>query len=130
MEKIIEINGVLYQRVDTESAAGVPKGIVNLTSDDVCMYNGLVYEDDLFCFEATRCLDRDHQPYSTFEIEFTDKRGADRSDWNKEYIDNPEFLKDLLKGDDSVERECLEIMEEYQMDGLKSLLLYIEVIGW
>lgn len=131
MENIIEINGIRYQRVDTESEVNVPeKGIDRITSDDVCAYNGLVYEDDIFCFEATKFLDKDGVPYEDFYVEFTNKLIDRSSRWDTEYMDSSEFFKGLLEGDDESEEMCLEIMNEYQMGGLKSLLLYIEEIGW
>ena len=56
---------------------------------DIIFYDGAVYEDNDYCIEASR-----DKEYNSISIEVYDKNTN-----TKEYIDNEDYLKYVIKGD-------------------------------
>ena len=55
---------------------------------DIIFYDGAVYEDDYYCIEASR--DK--------ECKWIDIEVLDKNTNTKDYIDNEDYLKDVIKG--------------------------------
>ena len=91
----IQINGVWYIREDQAQE--------NLIELDPIKFEGVVVEDNNFCFEATRILRDSGDPYDDIDIKFTDKRIEpfkeehwDSNSWMRGILDNnPDSLKEL-----------------------------------
>ena len=56
---------------------------------DIIFYDGAVYENDDYCIEATR-----HKGFHGIYLEIDNKNTG-----KKEYVDNEDYLKDVIKGD-------------------------------
>jgi hypothetical protein len=80
----IQVNGVWYIR---EDQAQKPIEL------DPTEFEGIVVEDDKFCFEATRIRRSSGGYYDDIDIEFTDKRVKP---WKEEHWDSTAWLKGIL----------------------------------
>jgi hypothetical protein len=115
----IQIDGVWYVKEDTIDH-GPEKEL------DVTCFEGMVTEDDKYCFEVTRIMRDDGETfYPGVSIKFTNKTS------NKiEYWDSDEWLIGVLEADpDSIESasECLD------PNGLKLFRQFVSKIkerGW
>ena len=56
---------------------------------DIIFYDGAVYENDDYCIEASR-----DKEYKWISVEIYDKNTG-----KKEYVDNEDYLKDVIKGE-------------------------------
>jgi hypothetical protein len=91
----IQINGVWYIREDQAQE--------NAIELDPIKFEGVVVENNEFCFEATRTRKDSYSYYDDIAIKFTDKRvkpwredNWDSNSWMKGVLDNnPDFLKEL-----------------------------------
>ena len=77
MKDRIQIDGVWYIKENKQEPL------------DIIFYDGAVYEDDDYCIEATR-----HKGFHGIYVEVKDKNTGE-----KEYIDNEDYLKYVIKGD-------------------------------
>lgn len=108
MEERIQINGEWYVR---ESSKETEKPEKTIALPDPSHYEGLVWENDHYCFDVTRSSDE----WKTLLVEFTDKRGG-RPNWITEIWDNPEFMVGILDGD----ADCLKFAREtMDADGIR-----------
>ena len=100
MKNRIEIDGVWYTREDNTTPEVIPRLEPSIS------YEGLVFESDLYCFEATRLRDDDGEFYDKeCSIKFTDKK-IDID--NSEYWDNAEWMIGILNNDPEAIEEALE----------------------
>jgi hypothetical protein len=77
MKDRVQIDGVWYIKENKQEPL------------DIIFYDGAVYEDDDYCIEAYR-----DKEYNSISIEVKDKNTG-----KKEYIDNEDYLKYVIKGD-------------------------------
>jgi hypothetical protein len=95
MKDRIEINGIWYVKEKPDSFSPIEL--------DPTKFEGIVVEDDKFCFEATRILRDSGDPYDDINIKFTDKTIKpfkedywDGKSWMKGILNNnPDSLKEL-----------------------------------
>jgi hypothetical protein len=128
MENRIEINGVWYVR----EGAMPPQGII-LSSKDVTHYNGVVYETDTLCLEASRIY-MDYEMgsiHTDVVIEVTFKTpGTPMKDWKKEYWDSMAFFLGVLDGDvDSLASLDKDLTPE-QVSVFRAFISYLHEIFW
>ena len=91
MKDRIEINGVWYIKETNSTPTLTPK------LEPSVSFEGLVFESDLYCFEATRLRDDDGEFYDKqCDIKFTDKN---LKDTEPEYWDNSGWMVEFLKND-------------------------------
>ena len=77
---------------------------------DIIFYDGAVYENDDYCIEASR-----DKEYKWISVEIYDKNTN-----TKEYVDNEDYLKDVIKG------EAVDFMNEELLRNFLINLNWIE----
>jgi len=77
MEDRVQIDGIWYIKENKQEPL------------DIIFYDGAVYEDDDYCIEASR-----DKEYNSISVEIYDKNTG-----KKEYIDNEDYIKGVIKGD-------------------------------
>jgi len=108
----IQIDGVWYIR---EHIAQKPIEL------DPTEFEGIVVEDDKFCFEATRIL-RDYGGYyDDINIKFTDKR---IKPWKEENWDNNIWMKGVLNN----EPVSFEELPDMGSDGIRFLQAFLQLL--
>ena len=131
MENRIQINGVWYVMETPEHKNPIS---YEIDEDKLTYAQSCVYENDKYCFEATRIykdFDLDIFYIDILDIEFTDKRGG-KNNWITEHWDSIMWFNSVLASNpDSIEtaREsmCHEGVETF-ISFLKILLLKNK--GW
>jgi hypothetical protein len=108
----IEINGVWYVRENPEET------IIIDTTD----YYGCVYENESFCFDATKLESDD-----TIDIEITDKR---KTPWETHHYDSQPFLIGILDGDIEVKSTNVDILGLRGHNYLKKFLETLRIKKW
>lgn len=108
----IEINGVWYVREIPEETIVI----------DATNYSGCVYEDESFCFDATK-LDSD----DSIDIEITDKR---TKPWKTHHYDSLPFLIGILHGDNEVKSTNIDILGLKGHNYLKRFLETLKDKKW
>jgi predicted adenine nucleotide alpha hydrolase (AANH) superfamily ATPase len=78
MKDRIQIDGVWYVKENKPAPL------------DIIFYDSAVYEDNDYCIEASR--DKESLKYINIEV-------IDKKTNTKEYIDNKDYLKDVMNGD-------------------------------
>ena len=112
MKNRIEIDGVWYTREDNTTPEVKPR------LESSIAFEGLVFESDLYCFEATRLRDDDGEFYNNqCDIQFTNKK-LDID--NSEHWDNTEWMIEFLNNDPEAIFEaskslCPRGMEEFRV---------------
>jgi hypothetical protein len=121
MQDRIEINGVWYVRED----------LANTQEEDFELSFSLhaLYEDDKYCWEATRLYKDGSQTdfYEDIDIKFTDKRVKP---WKEDHWDSNQWFKEVINNDS-------EALEELSKDlcssGVKTFRLFLNKLkeeGW
>lgn len=114
MENRIQINGVWYVREDQQD---IP--VLSIDDSDITNFEGCVYENVDFCWEATRIKRDDGSLYKGVDIKFTNKRGM--RPWTDQYWDNnPWFLgvynnhpDALVEAHESMGKEDTEVFRAF-----------------
>ena len=121
MQDRIEINGVWYIRED----------LANNQEEDFELSFALhaLYEDDKYCWEATRLYKDDTKSsfYDDIDIKFTDKRVKP---WKEDHWDNNFWMKGVLDNDPESMRDAKESMCD---NGIKTFKLFLNKLkeeGW
>ena len=125
MKDRIEIDGVWYTReIETPKT---PKVIPQL--EPSISYEGLVFESDLYCFEATRLRDAlDGGFYDKqCDIQFTNKK-LDID--NIEYWDNTEWMIECLSNDPEAIEEALKSLCPRGMEEFRVVLKELAENDW
>jgi hypothetical protein len=108
----IQIDGVWYVR---ETVALAP---IKLNPTE---FEGIIVEDNNFCFEATRIL-RDYGGYyDDINIKFTDKR---IKPWKEENWDNNIWMKGVLNN----EPVSFEELPDMGSDGIRFLKAFLQYL--
>jgi hypothetical protein len=129
MENRIQINGVWYVKEDQTPTTVSP---YEIDEDKLTYSESCVYENDKYCFEATRIF----QEYDLgkfygdiLDIEFTDKRGG-KNNWITEQWDNIQWLNGVLeRNHDSIET----LRESMCFEGVETFILFLKILerkGW
>jgi hypothetical protein len=89
----IQIEGVWYVREDQ-----IEKNPIKL---DPVKFEGIIFENESFCFEVTRIHKDNGDYYKDVDIKFTDKR---IKPWKEDHWDNNTWMRGVLNNDpDSLE---------------------------
>ena len=129
MEYKIQINGVWYVKEDQTPTTAISYEIDEnkLTYSESC-----VYENDKYCFEATRIFqDYDLSKFYTdiLDIEFTDKRGG-KGKWIIEKWDNLLWINGVLERN---EHSIESIRKSLCHEGVETLISFLKILknkGW
>ena len=113
MQDRIEINGVWYIKED----------LAKNQEEDIELIFSLqaLYEDDKYCWEATRLYKDDTKSsfYEDIDIKFTDKR---EKPFKEDYWDNNAWMKGVLSNDPESMTHARESMCD---DGVKTFKLFL-----
>jgi hypothetical protein len=108
----IQIDGVWYVR---ETVALAP---IKLNPTE---FEGIIVEDNYFCFEATRILRDSGGYYDDINIKFTDKR---IKPWKEENWDNNIWMKGVLNN----EPVSFEELPDMGSDGIRFLQAFLQYL--
>jgi hypothetical protein len=126
MENRIKIDDVWYVREDA-----IDDPMDHLEAEEIEMkvisFDGRVFETDLYCFEATRLYDDDDTPYKSCEIKVTDKRVKP---WKDEYLDNPIWFIEVLRGDPESMKQAYEIFDKQGIAEFRAFVRDLISVGW
>lgn len=123
MKDRIKIDGVWYVREDISEKVSKPKKEISLTE-----FCGMVYENEDYCWEATRLYKDDKTFYEGIDIKFTDKRKE--KPWFEDHWDNNEWFKGLLKRNPDSLNFANEVMDEEGVEEFIELLKVLEKKNW
>ena len=122
MKNRIEIDGVWYTREDNTTPEVIPQLEPSIS------YEGLVFESDLYCFEATRLRDDAGNFYDKHcDIKFTDKK-LDID--NSEHWDNVDWMNAVLNNDAEAIDEANESLCSQGLVEMKEVLSELAENGW
>ena len=122
MKNRIEIDGVWYTREDNTTPEVKPR------LESSIAFEGLVFESDLYCFEATRLRDDDGEFYDKqCDIQFTNKK-LDID--NIEYWDNTEWMIEFLSNDPEAIFEASKSLCPRGMEEFRVVLKELAEKGW
>jgi len=127
MKNRIEIDGVWYIREDNTTPEVKPQ------LEPSIAYEGLVFESDLYCFEATRLRDDDGEFYDKeCSIKFTDKsKYSGLGDVEIEEIwDNAEWMIGILNNDPEAIEEALESLCSRGIEEFRVVVRELAEKGW
>jgi hypothetical protein len=113
----IQVNGVWYVR---ETAALAPIEL------DPTEFEGIVVEDDKFCFEATRIRRDSGGFYDDIDMKFIDKRVKP---FKEEHWDSNAWMKGILNNNPDSHKELPDIGSE----GIRFLQAFLQLLidkGW
>ena len=122
MKNRIEIDGVWYTREDNTTPEVKPR------LEPSIAFEGLVFESDLYCFEATRLRDDEGEFYNKqCDIQFTDKK-VDID--NSEHWDNAEWMIGILNNDPEAIEEALESLCSQGIEEFRVVVKELAEKGW
>jgi len=127
MKNRIEIDGVWYIREDNTTPEVKPQ------LEPSIAYEGLVFESNLYCFEATRLRDDDGEFYDKeCSIKFTDKsKYSGLGDVEIEEIwDNAEWMIGILNNDPEAIEEALESLCSRGIEEFRVVVRELAEKGW
>ena len=125
MKNRIEIDGVWYTREDNTTPEVKPR------LEPSIAFEGLVFESDLYCFEATRLRDDDGEFYDKeCSIKFTDKSIIHDIDKFQEYWDNAEWMIGILNNDPEAIEEALESLCSQGIEEFRVVVKELAEKGW
>jgi len=123
MERI-QVNGEWYIKE-------TPPEVVEPVELDFTHTESLIYETDKYCFEVSRIYrDDDITFYNGIDIQFTDKRSADRTNWIEEYWDNNSFYIGVYENDESCIADALESMDQEGITTLQQIVKQLIEKEW
>jgi len=122
MKNRIEIDGVWYTREDNTTPEVKPQ------LESSIAFEGLVFESDLYCFEATRLRDDNGEFYDKqCDIQFTNKK-LDID--NSEHWDNTEWMIGFLSNDPEAIFEASKSLCPRGMEEFRVVLKELAEKGW
>ena len=122
MKNRIEIDGVWYTREDILSPEVKPR------LEPSIAFEGLVFESDLYCFEATRLRDDEGEFYDKqCDIKFINKK-TDTND--PEYWDNSEWMVKFLSNDPEAIAEAKELLCSQGIEEFRVVVKELAEKGW
>jgi hypothetical protein len=129
MENRIQINGVWYVMETPEHKNPIS---YEIDEDKLTYSQSCVYENEKYCFEATRIFqDYDLGKFYTdiLDIEFTDKRGG-KGKWVIEKWDNLLWFDGILERDEYLIESIGKLMCHEGIETLISFLKILKNKGW
>ena len=126
----IQIDGEWYVK---ESSLPTPKEVINeITDEETTHFQGIVWESDKWCFEATKIFKDPHiELYDGLDIKVTDKRPASRKDWiEHETMDNETWMFDVINGTRESMVEANKIFDQNGINEFRSFLRYLIKEEW
>jgi hypothetical protein len=124
MEYRIQINGVWYVKEDQTPTTAIS---YEIDEDKLTYSESCVYENEKYCFEATRIF----QEYDSgkfyddiLDIEFTDKRGG-KEKWITEQWDNLLWFDGILERDEYVIESIGKLMCH---EGIETLISFLKIL--
>jgi hypothetical protein len=93
---------------------------------DPTKFEGIVVEDDKFCFEVTKMLKDSGEYYDDVDMKFTDKRVKP---WKEEHWDNNAWLEGILNNNPDSHKELPDIGSE-GIRFLQAFLQYLKDEEW
>lgn len=117
MEGRIKINGEWYVR----------EGHTNEIEWDVTLFNGRVYESNLYCFEVNQGVRDDGSAYENCDIEITDKR---EKPWKVEYVDNMNWAVGVLDNNPVSMYEAESMFCSQGLLEFRSVVRDLIKVGW
>jgi hypothetical protein len=127
MKNRIEIDGVWYTREDNTTPEVIPR------LEPSIAFEGLVFESDLYCFEATRLRDDDGEFYDKeCSIKFTDKsKYSGLGDVEiGEIWDNAEWMIGILNNNPEAIEEALESLCSQGIEEFRVVVKELAEKGW
>ena len=122
MKDRIEINGVWYIKETNSTPTLTPK------LEPSVSFEGLVFESDLYCFEATRLRDDEGEFYDKqCDIKFIDKN---LKDTEPDHWDNSEWMVEFLKDEPEAIEEAEKSLCSQGMLEFKSVVKELSEKGW
>ena len=127
MENRIEINGVWYVKEDTTEKEidfpGIP--------EDPTFFQGVVWEDDRYCFEVHRLTEEDgYASGGDCLIQYTIKVGP-KDEWENDMIDSITFMKGLFNRDEnSLKAAREEGFSEDFIQNLRNVIAELIKLNW
>jgi hypothetical protein len=112
MKDRIEINGIWYVKEKPDSFSPIEL--------DPVEFEGVVVENDYFCFEATRIC-RDNGGHYGLDIKFTDKR---IKPFKEDYWDNDSWMKGILNNNP----DSLKELPDIGSDGIRFLQAFLQFL--
>jgi hypothetical protein len=113
----IEINGIWYVREDMSTNVEI--------ANEVTIFEGAVWEDDMWCFEAARIKKEDGSFYDGFSIDVLNKKTE-----KKDYIDNMFYMDGLIEGLDESIKDAKIYLDDRGINSLISFIKYLKNEGW
>lgn len=131
MENRIQINGVWYVREDEETNVHevYPEDIKESVTQNIVWLEGVVYEDDDYCWEASRIY-RDfvkREFHSDIDIKFTDKR---IKPWKEELWDHNGWMFGVYSNNPESMVEVNKAMDKLGVKRFQSFLEILVEKGW
>ena len=125
MKDRIEIDGVWYTREDSTSPKVKPQ------LEPPTSFEGLVFESDLYCFEATRLRDDTGEFYDKeCSIKFTDKSIIHDIEKYQEHWDNVEWMNGVITNEPESIDEAMKSLCSQGLLELKEVLKELAERGW
>ena len=127
MKNRIEIDGVWYTRENNTTPEVKPR------LEPSIAFEGLVFESDLYCFEATRIRDDEGEFYDKeCSIKFTDKSITiiDGGGSKDEFWDNAEWMVEFLNNDPEAIAEAEEALCPQGMKEFRIVVGELAEKGW
>ena len=121
MKNRIEIDGVWYTREDNTTPEVKPR------LESPIAFEGLVFESDLYCFEATRLRDDDGEFYDKdCSIKFTDKSLFEKD----EFWDSAEWMVEFLNNNPEAIAEAKESLCPQGIEEFRVVVKELAEKGW
>jgi hypothetical protein len=117
MKDRIQINGIWYIREDQVQES------IEL---DLTEFEGVVVENDCFCFEATRIRKNSGGYHSNIDMKFTDKRVKP---WKEDNWDSNDWMRGVLRNDPE-SLENLPIKDPKDIKYFQAFLQHLEDEEW
>mgnify|MGYP003335623089 CR=1 FL=1 len=98
----IQINGVWYVK---ESNAKSATKKVEIEDHQITKFKGATFENDDYCWEATKIYKDDKTLYSGLDVKFTDKTV---NPWKDSHWDNDKWMEGVLENNPDSLKEAYE----------------------
>lgn len=128
MEDKIQINGVWYVREDSIKPTSDMENSIELPPVHT---ESLTYESKDYCFSVSRIYKDDDQSfYDGLDVEFTDKRSRNRSDWKTDHWDSDAWLLGVYNNEPESLKPANEMMCEHGIKELQFIIKQLLDRGW
>jgi hypothetical protein len=123
----IQINGVWYVK---ESNAKTTTKKVEIEDYQITKFKGATFENENYCWEATKVYKDDGSFYSGLTIKFTDKTGGDYDSSKTFHWDNDDWMRGVLESDPECLEEARDEMDEEGIAYFQAFLAKLREDFW